>query len=702
MTPLDAVAAAIRERLLAGQPAPLPGLGTLIRQHVSARIQEQPNGKRVLLPPGETVSLVPTEAGHTSLEHAFARFRGADSDASADDYNRAMDQIEGRLAAIGEAKLPGVGLLRRTSSGIVLGVEADLLAAVNRTYEGLSPVRTDASETSTQSQKTTAPAPPPPAAPAPVELPTEPPAPTSADLEDEAAHPKASHPQESDLEAEPPTPPETTSPSASSFLDDDLLDEAFDDVLPVPFGSPQSPPLSELLPDTPGDDEADDAWASETWTAPAAGPPPDLEAIDDDIDLDIEDADFEVVQPEDPTPAFEHLDPETDDFEDTDDPFDLDSIDLEGDLGVSVTPDLEDVLVEDEERPDSDLDVTGPANEPRPLVSGLEDEPEPISGLEDDRSALAALFEDDSDDEVPPLAIPAAASPAPGAMTSSEPVLVERVAPTAEPVRVRPTPSRPSERRRFPWVLAGILLLAIVAVVAFEYWPRATSDTDTPAEQEVAPLPETQTSTVLFTPDSTNGIDSLGADAAFDLEDGGGLEGVDLREDENTDILPIEPFATASSARAVDGAPATGLQAQQAARSQQPSGARTAPRSEPATRPGLGLAPQSRMAITPPVLAGLSASDRESLSGRSPVRSSADAWTFVVLSTPADAEARRLSERYRLSGYRTTVIEVESGGRAMYRVAVGQFSSRSDALRLRDRLPPQAPDDTWPLDLQTL
>ena len=67
MTPLDAVAAALRERLLAGRPAPLPGLGTLVRQHVPSRVEERPDGTRVLLPPGETIGLGPAKEGDDSL-----------------------------------------------------------------------------------------------------------------------------------------------------------------------------------------------------------------------------------------------------------------------------------------------------------------------------------------------------------------------------------------------------------------------------------------------------------------------------------------------------------------------------------------------------------------------------------------------------------------------------------------------------------
>ena len=142
MTSSAAVAAAIRQRLLEGRPAPLRGLGTLVRQHVPSRVEERPDGSRMLLPPGETIGLAADAGAQESLAASYARFRGVPDAEAERAYGEAMDQIEARLAATGEVRLPGVGLLRRTSGGVVLGVEADLLQAVNRTYEGLRPVQT--------------------------------------------------------------------------------------------------------------------------------------------------------------------------------------------------------------------------------------------------------------------------------------------------------------------------------------------------------------------------------------------------------------------------------------------------------------------------------------------------------------------------------------------------------------------------------
>ena len=663
MTPLDAVAAAIRERLLAGQPAPLPGLGTLVRHHVSARIEEQPGGRRVLLPPGETVGLIPTEPGHAPLEQAFARFRGAESEPG--DYGRAMDQIEGRLAATGEVRLPGVGLLRRTSGGVVLGVEADLLSTVNRTYEGLTPVRTDASSPAAPTRPASPPAATTPPAP---DIPSPEPTPHDSDLEDAAP---------SEPQASPP------SPSSSAFLDDDLLDEAFDDVLPVPFGSPDSPPLDEILPTTPPDHDEDE-WAADTWTAPVAAPPPDLESIDDALEDDIEDADFVVVEPAAPEPSLsqDDADDALGDILEDEIAGDAESEHANDDVSESLDASVEDASVED--APVEDAPVEANAFE----RDDLEDEPVGGDHLEGALPALEAdpeplppspaLEDVDSTPVVVPVAAPAAALAA---------------TPAAEAVEFAPerprAPFKPTERRRFPWVLVLILLLAILGVLAFEFWPRLSGGA--PDTAQPSPALEAEASDASFTPE---GADSL------DLEDVAvndpGLEDATVAETllADTDVTEVVPTETlVSQPQPPPASPAS---------TARPAAQRAASRSEPAIRPGLGQAPEARVAITPPVLVGLGESDRRSLSGRAPIQSSADAWTFIVLSTASSEEARRLSGRYARSGYRTSVIETERRGRRMYRVAIGQFGTRSDALRLRDRLPPQAPDDTWALDLQTL
>ena len=71
----------------------------------------------------------------------------------------------------------------------------------------------------------------------------------------------------------------------------------------------------------------------------------------------------------------------------------------------------------------------------------------------------------------------------------------------------------------------------------------------------------------------------------------------------------------------------------------------------------------------------------------------------MVLSTSSREEAEALRDRYRRAGYRSSVLTARGG---QFRVCVGQFPTRDDAIRLRNRLPPQAPADTWALYLETL
>ncbi|HEX8297605.1 MAG TPA: hypothetical protein VF594_00480, partial [Rubricoccaceae bacterium] len=152
--------------------APLPGIGTLARAHVSARIAVGPGGERVLMPPGEAVRLLPRTSDPTDLAQAFARHIGAPPEAAAPALRDAVDQLDARLAITGDARLGTIGAFQRTSSGIRFAAAPEILAAVNRAYEGLAPVPV-AAEAPPAPRPV---APPPPAAPAPV-----PPAPTGPD-----------------------------------------------------------------------------------------------------------------------------------------------------------------------------------------------------------------------------------------------------------------------------------------------------------------------------------------------------------------------------------------------------------------------------------------------------------------------------------------------------------------------------------------
>ena len=149
-----------------------------------------------------------------------------------------------------------------------------------------------------------------------------------------------------------------------------------------------------------------------------------------------------------------------------------------------------------------------------------------------------------------------------------------------------------------------------------------------------------------------------------------------------------EPAAPQPGGRPTPGAAAPTVRAAPPVAARQPGDSR-------------GLPPDLRLAILPVRIAGLPPADAQALAG-GVVRPSSGAFTWVVLSTPARADADALAERYRTAGYRTGVLTASQRGGAVFRVVVGAFDSREQAFRLRDRLPPQAPPDTWPLDLRAL
>jgi hypothetical protein len=73
-------------------------------------------------------------------------------------------------------------------------------------------------------------------------------------------------------------------------------------------------------------------------------------------------------------------------------------------------------------------------------------------------------------------------------------------------------------------------------------------------------------------------------------------------------------------------------------------------------------------------------------------------YTWVLNSTD-DAEARAQVDRYRMMGFRASVLTAVVDGRRVHRVAVGQFFDIADARAARHLLPPDAPADTWILRL---
>ncbi|HEX9952784.1 MAG TPA: hypothetical protein VGB53_13510 [Rubricoccaceae bacterium] len=246
MTPLAALAAAVRDRLLAGADAPLPGIGTLARAHVSARIATGPGGERMLMPPGEAVRLLGRTSDPTDLAQALARHLGGPPEAAAAAFRDAVDQLDARLAVTGDARLEGIGVFQRTSSGVRFAAAPEILAAVNRAYEGLVPVAV-----------APAPAPPPappvaPLAPLPP-LPDEPPGAVDILLDlivnepaETQAPPRAAADEtpEPHVQAGAPVP---TSPAESTFTDEPEA-TPLGTTEPV-TGPPDTPPVAAPVAD---------------------------------------------------------------------------------------------------------------------------------------------------------------------------------------------------------------------------------------------------------------------------------------------------------------------------------------------------------------------------------------------------------------------------------------------------------------------
>ena len=241
--------------------------------------------------------------------------------------------------------------------------------------------------------------------------------------------------------------------------------------------------------------------------------------------------------------------------------------------------------------------------------------------------------------------------------------------PAAPSVRERSRPGAPRAEDR--WFSFGSLLLlavSLAAIAAAATWPRIAGPPPPPA------------------PTAGGGAfgDTLGdaAEAAF-------RERLTLAQD-STPPARVEPDADEPTAP-----PAASYQAVEIAPGAVPPPAATAP-----ARRTQGVPPPADTAILPPRVAGLDGQQTRALASRYRFTPGAG-YTWVVLSSPGRDEATALSERYRAAGYRSAVVATTDAGRTTYRVGVGQFGSRDDARALRARLPPQAPTDTWMLDLSS-
>ncbi len=689
MTPLAALAAAARDRLLAGAVAPLPGVGTLVRAHVSARVHVAPDGSRMLLPPGEAIGLSPNAGDPTDLASALVRLSGAPPQTSATALRAALDQFEARLAIVGEARLDGVGLFQRTSGGVRFAPDPDLLAAVNQPFQGLAPV-------AAVLPPAAAPAAPAPEARVPVPAWNPPPPDAPPDAVDILLDLIVNEPQEDPAERAPAEGLPTTG----------TQNEVFDTANPEITVDPAS------VEDSQADTNPAEALPVATDDAPST-PRPAPEPLRSGAPTESAFADDEPTGP-DPSETEPTYPVPTEPEPDEDEPDDGEPV-LAVPFGAPGDgADLRDALpptpADHEEGrdwqtrpwggPDAhDLDD----NAPRPIDfpdDGIEDadyldvSPYRFADPPVRRDApLDASFEGASD---MPASDVLAAYPAPTSETALDAFAAAGADPPRTPfVEERPAAIPESAVEEVPaphWARRGWIALLVVLALALAalllWWflrPQpAPAETTAPAPA-VAPR---------------EAVDSLGGGRA-DGDSAATVAGV------------ADSSAAALVAAAADSVPAlppaAASEAPPPASSTTPGAPTPAPRTASGVPPAAarvpgdarGLAPNPRLAILPARLAGLPAADAQALAGAG-VRPSSGAFTWVVLSTPARAEADALAERYRTAGYRTGVLSASQSGRPVFRVVVGAFDSREQAFRLRDRLPPQAPPDTWPLDLRAL
>ena len=670
---LGALASAIRDRLLAGEPAALPGLGQIGRTHVPARVQTRADGTKMLLPPSETVGLVAGAADAAPLAAVLQRHLGTTEGDPAAALRQAVDQLEAHLAATGEVRLPAVGVFQRTSSGIRFGADPDLLASVNRAYDGLEPV--GAGDTPTASP------PPPRVPPASAAVPPPPPgaghAPVWASLAGTAAPAVAEEPSSTPAPTPPETPetPETPEESAPA-----------QDAVAPPVAAPD---LWSSLASVSGslDDAPSDTPASEPETTPDAV---DLDLVDEvaaaaaEPQADVPPPREAVTAPHGDAPAADALpDDATTQADIPPPPFAAEPA-RAGDTPRPEPPAEQDAWASDTWTTDASLPPSDPLGTPLPIedadFSLVEPEPVTEGAFEPDASAswLAAALEEV--EETPPSA-PPLPRPDPAVAAGRDAplgVLVDRVPPSPTDLDAIAAGPAPNARRRWTgllWALAAVALIVTAVLLLLPPAPVPTDD-DTDARdralQERLDTPSAAEDTPLLAPDDPLGPVPLDAEPALADDPTGGSLG--------TPDATVSGGGTSPSAEGSASAAAA------------PSAA--------AGRRTLGRAPAAGQAIFPPRLAGLSPADVAALSGRTPVTHGTGGYTWVVLSSPARAEAAALETRYRDAGYRTGLIVTTSGGRTSYRVVVGQFDDREHALRLRDRLPPQAPPDTWPLDLR--
>ncbi|MFN3596484.1 MAG: SPOR domain-containing protein [Rubricoccaceae bacterium] len=283
MTALEALSAATRAALMAGDPVRLPGLGTLEKVHVPARLALRPGGGRVLLPPSAAVRFRPSgEAGpaEPALIALFARFAAPAGD-PARAFADAVDQLLARLAARGEAELGGVGLFRRDDRSTGFVPAGVLLAALNRAYIGLAPVATPGAPPEPVGSETPGGADePPPRAPSapPSDQPPGGPIPAASPTPDD-------HPEDNPAPGGPTAQPGSAGEMAMPFDPRAIAFKAEDEAPEDPAGRAAEAPAQALFlensDDVDGSEAAPRAWTDDAVDSAEAddGPPGDAEVL---------------------------------------------------------------------------------------------------------------------------------------------------------------------------------------------------------------------------------------------------------------------------------------------------------------------------------------------------------------------------------------------------------------------------------------
>ena len=786
MASLTALAAAVRDRLLAEEPAPLPGFGTLRRVRVPARVETRPDGSRSLTPPSETLRLVlGQEPDADPLALALARELGLPVAQGRTALKQHVDQLEALLSAVGEVKLEGVGIVRRTDRGVLFGADPGLLATINRSYEGLTPVGTPPEAADDE-----------PAAPE-----GDAPAPTEASMSVESAESTAASGDERELEVHaPPTEQPTDEPVPEPRVDDELDDKPTESEA---SGEPPAPPFAgdgggagasignvvisapttgapadELDDEVDASDEAasaDDLFASHDAAPPAAeAPVDDTEPLADDPFVADEPevmplSEFSIVplpetskhtgEPEAEEPEAEEpaafslpaapatpvvppvsLDDGPTSAEDTAPSSDAAAepateADAPDDLGDLLMADPLEML--DAAPPEASAPDAPEENEPADAATAVDDLLSGVwtagtpavgsLGLSSPPDPEPEEIEDAEYDMIEPLASPPAEAPAsPDAPLNPDvrerlrqgglaglsagrpeglPAMPAGWTPVDSPSDDEPGEYEPMERERSGgvpvWVGVAVALLLLTAVAAVFLWPRLSGGDSAPQSAEAPVTPEAVEPGVADSPED---------DAAADAEDPA-ADSLGAGVPTAADPAPLAADASAALNGASGGSGSTAGGAASAGASV------PAPRTTPASATGPVEARQrplrsagGQAAAMPrvptddplaPDLSGLSPALASALAGSAPIQLDVTGYTWVVASVADRAEAADLMARYRRAGYRTRLIEGEYGGRPTFRVAIGQFATRNDAISVRDRLPAdiRGRDDIWTLNL---